>query len=50
VIGAYDAVYVALAQLLDVPLLTRDRRLAAANWSACAHRARVKVREGVQQS
>jgi predicted nucleic acid-binding protein len=30
VIGAYDAVYVALAQLLDVPLLTRDRRLAAA--------------------
>jgi len=27
---AYDAAYVALAELLDAPLLTRDRRLAAA--------------------
>jgi predicted nucleic acid-binding protein len=27
---AYDAVYVALAEVLDAPLLTRDRRLAAA--------------------
>lgn len=27
---AYDAVYVVLAQALDAPLLTRDRRLAAA--------------------
>jgi predicted nucleic acid-binding protein len=27
---AYDAVYVALAETLDVPLLTRDRRLATA--------------------
>lgn len=27
---AYDATYVVLAQALDAPLLTRDRRLAAA--------------------
>jgi predicted nucleic acid-binding protein len=27
---AYDAVYVALAEMLEAPLLTRDRRLAAA--------------------
>jgi predicted nucleic acid-binding protein len=27
---AYDAAYVALAEALDAPLLTRDRRLAAA--------------------
>jgi predicted nucleic acid-binding protein len=27
---AYDAVYVALAEALDAPLLTRDRRLSAA--------------------
>jgi predicted nucleic acid-binding protein len=27
---AYDAVYVALAEALDAPLLTRDQRLAAA--------------------
>ena|ERR1700686_2415287 len=27
---AYDAVYVALAEALDAPLLTRNRRLAAA--------------------
>lgn len=27
---AYDATYVALAEMLDAPLLTRDRRLAAA--------------------
>jgi predicted nucleic acid-binding protein len=26
----HDAVYVALAEALDAPLLTRDRRLAAA--------------------
>ena len=27
---AYDAIYVALAEMLDAPLLTRDRKLAAA--------------------
>jgi predicted nucleic acid-binding protein len=29
-LGAYDAVYVALADALDAPPLTRDRRLADA--------------------
>ena len=28
--SAYDAVYVALAEVIDAPLLTRDRRLASA--------------------
>ena len=36
---AYDAAYVALAEALDAPLLTRDRRLAAAP----GHRARVDL-------
>jgi predicted nucleic acid-binding protein len=36
---AYDAVYVALAEALDAPLLTRDRRLAAAT----GHRARIEL-------
>jgi predicted nucleic acid-binding protein len=36
---AYDAVYVALAEALDAPLLTRDRRLAAAS----GHRARIEL-------
>lgn len=36
---AYDAVYVALAEALDAPLLTMDRRLAAAP----GHRARVDI-------
>ena len=36
---AYDAAYVALAEALGIPLLTRDRRLAAAT----GHRARVEV-------
>ncbi|MGE5270344.1 MAG: type II toxin-antitoxin system VapC family toxin [Thiohalocapsa sp.] len=36
---AYDAVYVALAESLAAPLLTRDRRLAAAT----GHRARVEL-------
>jgi predicted nucleic acid-binding protein len=36
---AYDAVYVALAEALDAPLLTRDQRLAA----AAGHRARIEL-------
>lgn len=36
---AYDAVYVALAEALDAPLLTGDRRLA----SAPGHHARIEV-------
>jgi predicted nucleic acid-binding protein len=36
---AYDAVYVALAKVLDASLLTRDRRLA----TAAGHRARVDL-------
>jgi predicted nucleic acid-binding protein len=36
---AYDAVYVALAEALDAPLLTCDRRLAAAR----GHHARVDL-------
>lgn len=36
---AYDAAYVALAELYDCPLLTRDRRLA----SASGHDARIEV-------
>jgi len=38
-LSAYDAVYIALAEALDAPLLTRDRRLA----KAPAHRARVEL-------
>ncbi|HEX7389995.1 MAG TPA: type II toxin-antitoxin system VapC family toxin [Acidiphilium sp.] len=36
---AYDAAYVALAEALDAPLLTRDRRMAA----AAGHRARIEL-------
>lgn len=36
---ACDAVYVALAELLDAPLLTRDRRLSA----AAGHHARIEL-------
>lgn len=36
---AYDAVYVALAEALDAPLLTRDQRLA----NAAGHRARIEL-------
>jgi len=38
---AYDAVYVALAEALDAPLLTMDARLAAAP----GHRARIEIPE-----
>jgi predicted nucleic acid-binding protein len=38
-VTAYDAVYVALAEVLGAPLLTFDRRLAAAP----GHRARVEI-------
>ena len=36
---AYDAAYIALAEALDAPLLTRDRRLA----TAAGHRARIEL-------
>jgi predicted nucleic acid-binding protein len=36
---AYDAAYVALAEALDAPLLTRDRRLAA----SAGHHARIEL-------
>ncbi|HKS71907.1 MAG TPA: type II toxin-antitoxin system VapC family toxin [Terriglobales bacterium] len=38
-LSAYDAAYVALAEKLDAPLITRDRRLA----SAAGHQAAVEV-------
>jgi predicted nucleic acid-binding protein len=36
---AYDAVYVALTEALDAPLLTRDQRMAAAS----GHHARIEL-------
>jgi predicted nucleic acid-binding protein len=36
---AYDALYIALAEFLNAPLLTRDRRLAA----AAGHRAQIDL-------
>lgn len=36
---AYDAAYVALAEALDAPMMTRDRRLAG----AAAHHARIEL-------
>ncbi|HSF03192.1 MAG TPA: type II toxin-antitoxin system VapC family toxin [Solirubrobacterales bacterium] len=38
-LSAYNAVYVALAELLDAPLLTLDRRLA----SARGHQAQIEL-------
>ena len=38
---AYDAAYVALAEALDSPLVTRDRRLASAH----GHRAKIELIE-----
>ena len=38
-ITAHDAAYVALAEALDVPLLTRDRKLA----NSTGHHARIEV-------
>ena len=38
-VGAYDALYVALAEALDAPLLTADERLATAH----GHSADVRV-------
>jgi predicted nucleic acid-binding protein len=37
-VTAYDAAFVALAEALDAPLWTVDRRLAAASGPACAFR------------
>lgn len=39
VLTAYDAVYVALAELLDAPLVTCDRKIALAS----GHRAAIEV-------
>jgi predicted nucleic acid-binding protein len=38
-LSAYDGAYVALAEELNAPLITRDRRIAAAH----GHRAQVEV-------
>jgi predicted nucleic acid-binding protein len=38
-LSAYDAIYIALAEYLDAPLLTRDRRMA----NAAGHHARIEL-------
>ena len=38
-LSAYDAAYVALAEVLDAPLITLDRRLAASS----GHKARIEL-------
>ena len=38
-LSAYDACYVALAELLNAPVITRDRKLS----SASGHRATIEV-------
>jgi len=38
-VSAYDAMYVALAELLDAPLVTRDARLARSH----GHQARIEL-------
>jgi predicted nucleic acid-binding protein len=38
-LSAYDALYVALAEFLNAPLVTRDRRIA----NAAGHRAKVDL-------
>jgi predicted nucleic acid-binding protein len=38
-VSAYDAAYVALAEVLDAPLLTRDARLA----NSSGRRARIEL-------
>lgn len=38
-LSAYDAAFVTLAEILDAPLLTRDRRLASAH----GHGARIEM-------
>lgn len=45
-VAPYDAVYVALAELLGAPLLTRDARLARSH----GHRARIELVQGASGS